>query len=66
MQWECLRKHTYVTTVDGGYISTYDVEDDDIAAANITGDNNDHETSEEETLSLMTQASTKPSLCSDL
>jgi ornithine cyclodeaminase/alanine dehydrogenase-like protein (mu-crystallin family) len=50
MQWECLRKHTYVTTVVGGYISTYDVEDDDIAAANITGDNNDHETSEEEIL----------------
>jgi hypothetical protein len=50
MQRECLSKHTYVATVDGGYISTSDVEDEDIAAANITGDNNNHEMSEEEIL----------------
>jgi hypothetical protein len=48
MQRECVSKHTYVATADGGYISTSDVEDGDIAAANIIGDDNDHETSEEE------------------
>jgi hypothetical protein len=47
MQWECLSKRTYVATIDGGYISTSDVEDDDIAAANIIGDENNHEMSEE-------------------
>jgi hypothetical protein len=47
MQWECLSKRTYVATADGGYISTSDVEDEDIAAANIIGDDNDNETSEE-------------------
>jgi hypothetical protein len=46
MQRECLSKRTYVAT-DSGYISTFDVEDKDIAAANIKGDDNDHETSEE-------------------
>jgi hypothetical protein len=50
MQRECLSKHTYVATTDGGYISTSDVEDEDIATTNITRDNNDHETSEEEIL----------------
>jgi hypothetical protein len=50
MQRECLRKCTYVATTDGGYISTSDVEDDDIATANIIGDDNDHEMSEEEIL----------------
>jgi hypothetical protein len=50
MQRECVSKHTYVATADGGYISTSDVEDGDIAAANIIGDDNDHETSEEEIL----------------
>jgi hypothetical protein len=48
--WECLSKCTYVATADSGYISTSDVEDEDIAAANITGDDNNHETSEEEIL----------------
>jgi hypothetical protein len=47
-QWECPRKCTYVATADGRYISTSDVEDGDIAAANITGGDNNHETSEEE------------------
>jgi hypothetical protein len=47
MQQECPSKHTYVATTDGEYISTFDVEDDDISAANIIGDDNDHETSEE-------------------
>jgi hypothetical protein len=42
MQWECLSKRTYVATADGGYISTSDVEDEDIAAANIIGDDNDN------------------------
>jgi hypothetical protein len=41
MQQECLSKHTYVATADGGYISTSDVQDDNIAGANITGDDND-------------------------
>jgi hypothetical protein len=50
MQWECSSKRTYVATIDGGYISTSDVEDDDIAAANIIGDENNHEMSEEEIL----------------
>jgi hypothetical protein len=50
MQRECPSKCTYVATVDGGYISTSDVEDDDIAAANITRGDNDHEMSEEEIL----------------
>jgi hypothetical protein len=50
MQRKCLSKRTYVATADGGYISISDVEDDDIAAANITGDDNDHEMSEEEIL----------------
>jgi hypothetical protein len=50
MQRECPGKRTYVATDNGGYISTSDVEDDDVAAANITGDNNDHETCEEEIL----------------
>jgi hypothetical protein len=50
MQRECLSKHTYVATIDGGYISTSNVEDEDIAAANITGDDNNHEMSEEEIL----------------
>jgi hypothetical protein len=42
----CPSKHTYVATAYGGYISTSNVKDDDIAAANITGDDNDHEMSE--------------------
>jgi hypothetical protein len=50
MQWECLSKHTYAATANGGYISTSDVEDEDIATTNITGDDNNHETSEEEIL----------------
>jgi hypothetical protein len=48
MQQECLSKHTYVTATDGGYISTSDLEDEDIVVANITRDDNDHETNEEE------------------
>jgi hypothetical protein len=50
MQWECPCKCTYVSTTDIGYISTSDVEDEDFAAANITGNDNDHEMSEEEIL----------------
>jgi hypothetical protein len=50
MQRECPSKCTYVATADGGNISTSDVEDEDIAATNITGDNNDHEIREEEIL----------------
>jgi hypothetical protein len=50
MQRECPSKRTYVATADGGYISTSDVEDDDIAAANIIGDDNDHVMSKEEIL----------------
>jgi hypothetical protein len=48
MQPECPSKRTYIATADGGYYRRHsDVEDEDIVAANITGDNNDHETSEE-------------------
>jgi hypothetical protein len=53
MQRECLRKRTYIATADGGYISTSDVEDDDIAVANITGDDNHHKMSEEEILGAL-------------
>jgi hypothetical protein len=48
IQRECLSKRTYVATAGGGYISTFDVDDEDIVVADITGDDNDHETSEEE------------------
>jgi hypothetical protein len=50
LQRECPNKRTYVASTDGGYISTYDVEDDDIAAADIIGADNDHKMSEEEIL----------------
>jgi hypothetical protein len=53
MQRECLSKCTYIATADGGYISTSDIEDDDIAVANITGDDNHHKTSEEEILGAL-------------
>jgi hypothetical protein len=50
MQRECLSKRTYVAIADVRYISTSDVEDEDIATTNIIGDDNDHQTSEEEIL----------------
>jgi predicted metalloprotease len=50
MQRECPSKRTYVATTNGRYISTSDVEDEDIAAANIIGDDTDQEMSDEEIL----------------
>jgi hypothetical protein len=49
MQQECPSKRAYAV-IDGGYISISNAEDEDIAAANITGDDNNHEMSEEEIL----------------
>ena len=40
----------YVATADGGYVSASDVEDEDIAAANTAGSDDDHDTSAEEIL----------------
>ena len=56
MQRECPSKRTYVASADGGYVSTSDVEDDDIAAANTTGDHDDIETSDEEVLGMNAMA----------
>src|SRR5438128_439224 len=38
MQQDCPRKRAYIATGDGGYVSASDVEDEDIIAANIAGD----------------------------
>src|SRR5207244_8962386 len=37
MQWDCPRKRAYIATGDGGYVNASDVEDEDIIAANIAG-----------------------------
>ena len=37
MQRDCPSKRAYIATGDGGYVSASDVEDEDIIAANIAG-----------------------------
>src|SRR5213076_929157 len=37
MQRDCPSKRAYIATGDGGYVSASDVDDEDIIAANITG-----------------------------
>ena len=41
VQRDCPSKRAYIATADGGYVSTSDVEDEPIAAANIAGDEDD-------------------------
>jgi hypothetical protein len=50
MQWEFPSKHAYVATVDGGYVSSSNLEDEDIVVAKITRVDDEHETSDEEVL----------------
>ena len=50
MQRECPSKRAYIATADGGYVSASDVEDEDIAATNILGFDDDHATCDGEIL----------------
>lgn len=50
MQWECPSKWAYIATTDGGYVSAFDVEDEDMKVANILGNNDEHVTCDEEVL----------------
>lgn len=54
MQWEFPSKHAYVATVDGGYVSSSNLEDEDIVVAKITRVDDEHETSDEEVLGIHT------------
>jgi hypothetical protein len=37
MQRDCPSKRTFIATADGGYVSAFDIEDENIIAANISG-----------------------------
>jgi hypothetical protein len=43
MQRDCPSKRAYITTGDGGYVSTSDVEDEDTVGANIVGTDDGNE-----------------------
>ena len=50
MQRDCPSKWAYIATEDGGYVSASDVEDEYTIAPNVSGADDDHETSDEEVL----------------
>jgi hypothetical protein len=40
MQRDCLSKRAIIATADGGYVSAFDIDDEDIIVANISGSDN--------------------------
>ena len=41
---DCPSQRAYIATYDGGYVSASDVEDEYALAANLAGNDDDHET----------------------